>query len=135
MAKRTGLIALTSAAVIACAVACGTSSAPSAATSSAHAPAVAATSAPAPAPSACADLGGTVSLDQTCEVHAATPAYTVDISFPVDYPDPRAVTDALKRQRDAFIDWVEQRPAHDMPCALDIMGRSYRSGTPARAAR
>ena len=101
MAKRTGLIALTSAAVIACAVACGISSAPSAATSSAPAPAVAATSAPAPAPSACADLGGTVSLDPTCEVHAVTPAYTVDISFPVDYPDQRAVTDALKRQRDA----------------------------------
>ena len=70
-----------------------------------------------------------MSPGQTCEVHTATPGYTVDFSFPVDYPDQQAVTDALKRQRDAFIDWVEQRPAHDRPYALDIMGKSYRSGT------
>ena len=129
MINRTGLIALTSAAVIASAVACGTHSTSSATTPSTHTPAVAATSAAAAAPSACADLGGTVGPGQTCEVHAATPGYTVDFSFPVDYPDQGAVTDALQRQRDAFIDWVEQRPAHDRSYALDIMGESYRSGT------
>jgi hypothetical protein len=131
MMNRTGLIALTSAAAIASAVACGTQSTSSATTPSTHTPAVAATSAAAAAPSACADLGGTVSPGQTCEVHAATPGYTIDFSYPVDYPDQVAVTDALKRQRDAFVDWIEQRPAHDRPYALDITGKSYRSGTPA----
>ncbi len=39
------------------------------------------------AQSACVDLGGTVGQDQICRVHTANPTYTLDISFPNDYPD------------------------------------------------
>ena len=49
----------------------------------------------ASAQSACADLGGTVGGDQICHGHAANSTYTLDFSFPVDYPDQQALTDYL----------------------------------------
>jgi hypothetical protein len=115
---------MTAVAMIACVVACGTSSTPSA-TTSPSAPTT--TSSSAPTATACAQLGGTVGPDQICKVHTVTPAYMIDITFPVDYPDQQALIDALTRRRNEFMDTVHERPHRDVPYALDMTGKAYRS--------
>lgn len=80
--------------------------------------------------SACTELEGTVGAASLCTVHTETPDYTIDMSFPVDYPDQGAVEDVLTDQRDEFIDLVEEQPARDVPKALDIKSRTFRSGAP-----
>jgi hypothetical protein len=86
------------------------------------------------AQSACADLGGTVDPDQICHVHNATAGYTLDSSFPVDYPDQQPLTDFLKQQRDGFVNWVAQYGPpgrRDRPYEDVVTGTTYRSGPPA----
>jgi len=82
------------------------------------------------AASACTELEGTVGGANLCMVHTETPGYTIDMSFPVDYPDQSAVADVLTNQRDKFIEVVEEPPVRDVPKALDIKSQTYRSGTP-----
>jgi hypothetical protein len=137
MTSRNVVIALLGAAVIVGTAACGVSSRPIAitlitpsVTTSPTSPTTVPSGQPLPVvvtPSACTDLGGTVEEDQTCQVHTATSSYTLDFSFPVDYPDQRALTAALTKQRDQFIDLVGERPRRDSPYALAITGRAYRS--------
>jgi hypothetical protein len=108
---RNVLIALTSAAAIAGAAGCGTSSTSIATTSSPASTATASSGQPSPAasaPSACANLGGKLDPDASCHLHTATPTYTLDFRFPVDYPDQQALTDSLTQERDDFVDWVGQ---------------------------
>lgn len=50
------------------------------------------------AQSACADLGATVDPNQICRGHIVTSDYTLDLSFPVSYPDEQALTDYLIRR-------------------------------------
>lgn len=116
------LIALTSAVVIVGASGCGPSSNPRSTTSTP----------PAGTPSACSELGGTLGPDQLCKVHDSATNYSLDISFPVDYPDQRSVTDYLKRQRDDFVAFAQksQPTGRPTPYSLDIEGTAYRSGPP-----
>ena len=81
--------------------------------------------------SACAVLGGTVGDDQICHAHSATPDYTVDVRFPVDYADQQALIDAVTRVRDSFVDRVAQSMPRSFPYALYVIGHSYQSGAPA----
>jgi hypothetical protein len=131
---RNVLIALTSVAVIAGAVGCGTSSISIATTPTPASPATASSGQPSPAasaPSACADLGGKLDPDRSCHVHTATTTYTLDFRFPVDYPDQQALTDSLTQERDDFVNWVDQAVPRSFPYELDVVGKSYHSGTPA----
>ncbi|WP_326548033.1 esterase [Mycolicibacterium sp. ND9-15] len=80
--------------------------------------------------SACTELEGTVGDANLCTVHTETPNYTIDMSFPIDYPDQRAVADALTNERDGFIALVEEPPVREVPKALDIKSQTFRSGTP-----
>lgn len=131
---RKALVALTSVAAIATTAGCGQSSAPQATSSStAASSATSSTSQPTPVSgpdSACADLGGRVA-DGTCTVHAEAAGYTIDMTFPTDYPDQRAVSDFLTRERDDLVDYVKKYPPNGIPSvyALDIKGTGYRSGT------
>jgi hypothetical protein len=84
----------------------------------------------AAAQSACADLGGTVNADQSCHVHAANSTYTLDFSFPNDYPDQPALTSYLTQTRDGFINVSEMPGSRDLPYVLDGNGTGYRSGQP-----
>jgi len=102
---------------------------PSASTSAAATTSAAPTSTAA-ASSACTELKGTVGDANLCTVHTETPNYTIDMSFPVDYPDQDAVADVLTNQRDQFIALVDEPPVRDVPKALDIKSKTYRSGTP-----
>jgi len=85
------------------------------------------------AQSACADLGGTVEVDHTCRVHADTSSYTLDYTFPVDYPDQQALTDFLTQERDGFVNWVAKYgpDGRDRPYQDVVTATAYRSGTPA----
>jgi hypothetical protein len=82
----------------------------------------------AAAQSACADLGGAAGLDGICRVHAANSTYTLDFSFPNDYPDQAALTAYLTQTRDGFINVSEMPGSRDLPYVLDAKGAGYRSG-------
>jgi Protein of unknown function (DUF3298) len=133
--QRNLLIALTSAAVIAGVAGCDASitahqirSSTAGATTSPAPPAP-----PAGASSACAALGGTIDAKQTCRVQSATATYKIDMSFPLDYPDPQAVTGFLTQDRERFVNWVAQygqRDARDRPFVYRVTAKTYRSGTP-----
>ncbi len=112
-----------------------TAGAPVASTSrSAMAPsAVTTTSDAAQGRSACADLGGNVGTNGVCQVRSATPTYTIDMSFPIDYPEMPAVAAFLKQDRDAFVDWVDKigpRGGRNRPYLYAVTAKAYRSGKP-----
>lgn len=141
MSTRKVLIALAGAAVITAATACGTSSTPQQAASDSPSAATTlasvSTTATQPAPaagsqSACADLGGTIAPDQTCHVRGDTDTYTLEMSFPLDYPDQKAMNDVLRPERDSFVDWVAQfgPDGRGRPYEKVVTATTYRSGTP-----
>jgi hypothetical protein len=82
------------------------------------------------AQSACDDLGGTVGPDGNCSVHTATPTYTLDFTFPNDYPDQPALTAYLKQARDGFVNVSQMPGSYNLPYQLDAKGAGYHSGTP-----
>ena len=84
----------------------------------------------AAAQSACVDLGGTVDGDQTCQVHTANATYTLDYTFPVDYPDQQAVAGYLIQTRDGFVNVSGMPGSRDQPYVLDANGTAYSSGAP-----
>jgi hypothetical protein len=86
---------------------------------------------PAAAQSACADLGGTVTPDGVCAVHATNPTYTLDMSFPNDYPDQQALTAYLTQTRDGFINVSQMPGSWNLPYQLDAKGTGYHAGPPA----
>ncbi len=80
------------------------------------------------AQSACADLGGSVDAEQVCHVHAENPTYTLDYTFPADYPDQQALTAYLTQTRDGFVNVAEMPGSWNLPYVLDGKGTDYRSG-------
>ncbi|MBS4726996.1 DUF3298 domain-containing protein [Mycobacterium sp. SM1] len=86
------------------------------------------------APAGCASLGGSVE-STTCRVHASTPTYILNMSFPIDYPDEQALSDYLAQNRDGFINVAQTSGPRDMPYQLDVTSEQYRSGQPPRGTR
>jgi hypothetical protein len=83
------------------------------------------------AQSVCADLGGMVDPDQICRGRIVGSGYTLDLSFPVDYPDQQPLTDYLTHTRDEWVHDARTQPPVDRPTyVLVITGDAYRSGTP-----
>lgn len=85
------------------------------------------------APPKCADLSGVVDAAQMCQIREAQPGYTLNISYPVDYPDFKPVFDYVKQTRDGFLN-VAKMPGspHDMPYELDTTVTQYNSVVPPR---
>jgi Protein of unknown function (DUF3298) len=83
----------------------------------------------AAAQSACADLEGTVT-DGICTVHTANPTYTLDMTFPDDYPDQQALTAYLTQTRDGFVNVSQMPGSWNQPYQLDAKGTGYTSGSP-----
>jgi hypothetical protein len=112
------------------------SKSPSATTSLGSPPLVATTSNPQRPPaagvqSACPDLGGTIDTNHLCHAHTSGRDYTIDFSFPADYPDQLAITDYLRQLQDDFIKSVADTPERESPYQLDVTAKVFRSGTPA----
>lgn len=84
----------------------------------------------AAAQSGCADLKGTVDPEGVCRVQIANPTYTVDFSFPNDYPDQQPIVDFLTQSRDGFLNVAQDPDAYNLPYELDAEGAGYRSGPP-----
>jgi Protein of unknown function (DUF3298) len=85
---------------------------------------------PAAAQSACADLEGTVTPDGICTVHTANATYTLDMTFPNDYPDQQALTAYLTQTRDGFVNVSQMPGSWNLPYQLDAKGTGYSSGPP-----
>lgn len=85
------------------------------------------TTSAAPQATACTELKGTVD-GTTCTVHEQEPDYTIDITFPADYPDQDGIVDLMNRQRDGFFDLISDRPNPPNPYALDITDKQFASG-------
>jgi hypothetical protein len=73
-------------------------------------------------------MGGTTDLTQMCHAHTANSNYTLDLNFPVDYPDQQPLADYLTQTRDGFVNVANMPGSRNMPYELDIKGTEYRSG-------
>lgn len=89
----------------------------------------------AAAQSGCADLQGAVGPDQICRVHVQNATYTLDLSFPNDYPDQAPLVAYLTQARDGFVNVAEDPDAYNLPYELDAEGVGYRSGPPTAGTR
>lgn len=78
----------------------------------------------------CAGMGGTLEAADMCHVHASTSTYTLDITFPVDYPDQQALTDYLTQNRDGFINVAQTSGSRDMPYQMIVTAEQQHSGEP-----
>ncbi|CAM3187401.1 DUF3298 domain-containing protein [Mycobacterium intermedium] len=86
----------------------------------------------AAAPPSCASLGGTVDSAQLCHVRASTTAYTLDLTFPVDYPDQQALTDYVTQNRDGFVNVAQGSGRRDQPYQMEATTEQHTSGQPPR---
>lgn len=84
------------------------------------------------APPKCADLGGAIDADQTCQIQATDPAYTMSISYPVDYPDVQAVFDYVKQTRDGFLNVAKMPDSRSQPYELETTETEFNSAVPPR---
>ncbi|UQX11807.1 esterase [Candidatus Mycobacterium methanotrophicum] len=93
----------------------------------------------AAADSACTSMGGDVEGDQVCHVHAANAAYTLDMKFPLDYPDEQALTDYVTQNRDGFVSVAQTSSqtsgARDVPYQMEVTSQQYHSGQPPAGTR
>lgn len=79
----------------------------------------------------CADLKGG-STGTTCVINDAESGYTVNISFPVDYPDQQAVADFISQTRDGFVNTAKSGAG---PSSLTITPTEYSSAVPPRGSQ
>lgn len=97
-------------------------------------PATVATSAPsspsAATPPAPPILAGSAP-GQACQIQKTDPAYSINIVFPLDFPDPKAL-DYVKQTRDGFLNVAKSGGPRDMPYELDTTMSQYFSAVPPR---
>ncbi|MGB8390841.1 esterase [Mycobacterium sp.] len=84
----------------------------------------------AAAPPSCAGLGGTIEAGQLCHVQATGPTYTLNMTFPVDYPDQQALTDYITKNRDGFLNVAQSSGGRDQPYQMEATTEQHTSGQP-----
>lgn len=77
-------------------------------------------------PAACAEFGGIVTAGN-CRVLANDPAYTMDMTFPLGYPDEQAIVDYLRQTRDGFVNVANTPDARNQPFEMDVTAESLSS--------
>ncbi|CAM4274986.1 Antigen MPT64 [Mycobacterium basiliense] len=82
------------------------------------------------APPSCASLGGSLEASQICHIHASGSTYTLDITFPVDYPDQQVLTDYITQNRDGFINVAKASGRRDHPYQMDATTEQHSAGQP-----
>ena len=76
---------------------------------------------------------GPAAADDTLHDHSETAQYTIDITYPLDYPELKSVSDFVNADRGYFLDWID-RFGHDGPARqymYDVHGKTYSSTQPA----
>jgi Protein of unknown function (DUF3298) len=81
-------------------------------------------------PPSCVSLGGAMQDAQLCHVHASAPTYTLNMTFPVDYPDQQALTDYITQTRDGFVNVAQGSGGRDQPYQMDATTEQHSSGQP-----
>lgn len=84
------------------------------------------------APGKCTDLGGVVDAAQMCQIKTTDPQYSLNISYPADYPDLQSVFDYVKQTRDGFLNVAKMPEGRSMPYELDTTATEYTSDVPPR---
>jgi hypothetical protein len=79
----------------------------------------------------CAELKGG-NTGRTCEIKLNDPAYTVNISIPLDYPDQKSIADYIAQTRDGFLNVAKSGAPRDTPYELNITPTEYNSAIPPR---
>ncbi|MGH3725069.1 MAG: RsiV family protein [Mycobacterium sp.] len=79
----------------------------------------------------CADLKGSNTGDK-CEINLSDPAYSVDITMPMHYPDQKSMADYISKTRDGFLNVAKSSTARSTPYALRIKPTEYSSAIPPR---
>jgi hypothetical protein len=79
----------------------------------------------------CADLKGG-NTGSTCEIQLSDPGYSVNISFPLDYPDQQSLADYISQTRDGFLNAAKSGAPRDTPYSLTIKPTEYNSAIPPR---
>jgi hypothetical protein len=82
----------------------------------------------------CAELQGG-NTGRTCEIQLTDPAYTVDISIPLDYPDPAPIADYIAQTRDGFLNVAKSGAPREKPYQLKIKPKEYNSAIPPRGSQ
>jgi uncharacterized protein DUF3298 len=86
----------------------------------------------AAAPLKCTDVGANAGPNNTCQLQITDPGYTVDVSFPSDYPDQKPLFDFVKQTLDGYLNVAKAPDPRDMPYALEITSTGYTSAVPPR---
>ena len=81
-------------------------------------------------PPKCTDLNGVVDANQICQIQVTDPGYSVNIGYPVDYPDAQPVFDYVKQTRDGFLNVAKIPDFRMMPYELDTTETEFTSGVP-----
>jgi hypothetical protein len=79
----------------------------------------------------CADLKGG-STGSSCQIQLSDPAYSVDISIPLDYPDQKSVADYVSQTRDGFLNSAKSGAPRTTPYSLTMTPTEYSSSVPPR---
>jgi hypothetical protein len=79
----------------------------------------------------CADLKGG-NTGTSCVIALSDPAYSVDISIPLDYPDQKSVADYVSQTRDAFLNAAKSGAPRTTPYSLSMKPTEYTSSVPPR---
>lgn len=78
------------------------------------------------APDGCASLGGVVQ-GNSCSVQADEPSYTMNVNFPLDYPNGQAIIEYLSQTREGFLNVVNTPDSRNLPYEMDVTAESLRS--------
>ncbi|OBF67000.1 hypothetical protein A5753_05785 [Mycobacterium sp. 852002-51971_SCH5477799-a] len=81
-------------------------------------------------PPSCASLGASLEAGQMCRLHATGPNYTLNMSFPADYPDEQALTDYITQNRDGFVAVAQSSGGRDQPYQLEATTEQHGAGQP-----
>lgn len=76
---------------------------------------------------------GPASADSTYHEHNETAQYTIDITYPLGYPEANAVSDFVRQDRDKFVKWTEEigPGTRNRPYTYSVSAQTYGSTQPA----
>lgn len=78
---------------------------------------------------ACMALSGTVEPDSNCHLRSETGTYTIDMSYPISYPDQQQLRDFITQNRTDFLDFMAKVRPREWPFEHGLSPQTYQSGT------